>query len=149
MKEQNTQDITPENGADERSEILKRIEASNEAQARYARKQYTMSLIGAAANVLVLCLVVFLTVTLLPKVISTFQNLNVIMENVEMITNDLKEVDIEGMMKNIDSLVVDSTDSLNQAMKKINAIDIEKLNSAIRNLDDAVEPLANFANLFK
>ena len=136
-------------GVEDRDAIMKRIEASNAAQERYAKKQYKMSLISAGANVLVLGLVVFLIVTLLPKINSTFENLNVVMENIETITNELTAVDIEGMVDNIDDLVSGSSESLNQAMEKINAIDINKLNSAIENLNDAVEPLAKFANMFK
>ncbi len=135
--------------AEERAAIMKRIEASNAAQERYAKKQYKMSLIGAAANVTVLGLVVFLILTLLPKINATFEDLNTVMENVETITEELSSIDIEGMVGNIDDLVVGSSDSLGQAMKKINAIDIEKLNDAIRNLNDAVEPMARFANMFK
>lgn len=135
--------------AEERAAIMKRIEASNAAQERYAKKQYKMSLIGATANVAVLGLVVFLIFTLLPKINATFEDLNTVMENVETITEELSSIDIEGMVGNIDDLVVGSSDSLGQAMKKINAIDIEKLNDAIRNLNDAVEPMARFANMFK
>ena len=147
MSEQKTQSYV--NEAEERAAIMKRIEASNAAQERYAKKQYKMSLISAGANVIVLCLAVFLIFTMLPKINATFENLNAVMENVEPITEELSTVDIEGMVGNIDDLVVGSSDSLNQAMKKINAIDIEKLNNAIGNLNDAVEPLAKFANMFK
>ena len=147
MEEQKKQSFTDE--AAERAAIMKRLETSNAAQERYAKKQYKMSLISAAANVTVLILVIFLVLTLMPKINATFEDLNAVMENVESITKELSEVDIEGMVSNIDDLVVGSSDSLTQAMKKLNAIDIEKLNDAIRNLNDAVEPMARFANLFK
>ncbi len=147
MEEQKKQSFTDE--AAERAAIMKRLESSNAAQERYAKKQYKMSLISAAANVTVLILVIFLVLTLMPKINATFEDLNAVMENVESITKELSEVDIEGMVSNIDDLVVGSSDSLTQAMKKLNAIDIEKLNDAIRNLNDAVEPMARFANLFK
>ena len=147
MSEQEIQSYA--NEAEERAAIMKRLEASNAAQELYAKKQYRMSLISAGANVMVLGLVVFLILTLLPKINSTFENLNAVMENVETITEELSAVDIEGMVDNIDGLVAGSSESLSQAMKKINAIDIEKLNDAIRNLNDAVEPMARFANMFK
>ncbi len=147
MEEQ--KNLTNTTDSAEWAAIMKRLESSNAAQERYARKQYIMSLIGAGANLLALALVLFLTVTLLPRINSTFVGLNAVMKNVESITEDLAAVDIEGTMDSVNGLVNGSTDSLNQAMKKINAIDIEKLNSAIQNLNDAIEPMAKFANLFK
>ena len=146
MEEQKKQ--TPA-GAEDFSAVMKRLEASNAAQERYARKQYRMSQLSTVANLAVLALVVFLVATLLPKVNATFEDLNTVMKNVQTITEDLAEVDVEGMMGNIDDLVVESSDSLTQAMKKINALDIEKLNDAINNLNDAIEPMARFANMFK
>ncbi len=136
-------------GAEDFAAVMKRLEASNAAQERYARKQYRMSQLSTVANLAVLALVVFLVATLLPKVNATFEDLNTVMKNVQTITEDLAEVDVEGMMGNIDDLVVESSDSLTQAMKKINALDIEKLNDAINNLNDAIEPMARFANMFK
>ena len=108
-----------------------------------------MSQLSTVANLAVLALVVFLVATLLPKVNATFEDLNTVMKNVQTITEDLAAADVEGMMGNIDDLVVESSDSLTQAMKKINALDIEKLNDAINNLNDAIEPMARFANMFK
>ena len=108
-----------------------------------------MSLISAFSNVLVLAIVIYVVVTMIPKINATFEDLNVIMTNMESITEELASVDIEGMAGDVKTLVNGSSDSLNQAMKKINAIDIEKLNGAIQNLNDAVEPMARFANMFK
>ena len=136
-------------GEAERASVMKRIEASNAGQERYAKKQYTMSLISAFSNVLVLAIVIYVVATMIPKINATFEDLNVIMTNMESITEELASVDIEGMAGDVKTLVNGSSDSLNQAMKKINAIDIEKLNGAIQNLNDAVEPMARFANMFK
>lgn len=136
-------------GEAEHASVMKRIEASNAGQERYAKKQYTMSLISAFSNVLVLAIVIYVVVTMIPKINATFEDLNVIMTNMESITEELASVDIEGMAGDVKTLVNGSSDSLNQAMKKINAIDIEKLNGAIQNLNDAVEPMARFANMFK
>ena len=147
MEEQKT--FAQAAGEAERASVMKRIEASNAGQERYAKKQYTMSLISAFSNVLVLAIVIYVVVTMIPKINATFEDLNVIMTNMESITEELASVDIEGMAGDVKTLVNGSSDSLNQAMKKINAIDIEKLNGAIQNLNDAVEPMARFANMFK
>ena len=82
-------------GAEDFSAVMKRLEASNAAQERYARKQYRMSQLSTVANLAVLALVVFLVATLLPKVNATFEDLNTVMKNVQTITEDLAEVDVE------------------------------------------------------
>ncbi len=41
------------------------------------------------------------------------------------------------------------TEDIQDALKRLNSVDIETLNQAIRDLSDAVEPMAKFAQLFK
>ena len=45
--------------------------------------------------------------------------------------------------------ILDSQKNIGDAMKKINDIDIDGLNAAIKNLSDVVEPFANFFNRFR
>lgn len=130
------------------SSMLSRIEASNAGQEKYARKQYRMALISMISNVAVLGIVIFITITLLPKVNSALRSLNYIMNDMQSITSELSEVDFDRMVDDVNTLVNDSNDSLSDAMKKLNSIDFETLNKAIRNLNDTVEPLAKFFNRF-
>lgn len=46
-------------------------------------------------------------------------------------------------------LVTDNAAAVTEAMEKINALDFESLNNAIRDLESIVEPLAKLANLFR
>ncbi len=129
------------------SATMKKIEASNAGQERYAKKQYRMSQISAAANILVLAIVVYLTVILVPKVNSVFNDLNVILNNLDTITTELAAIDIDQMMNNVDGLVTQSSRDLKTAMEKVNSIDIDTLNSAIQNLNDTIKPLADFFHI--
>lgn len=49
---------------------------------------------------------------------------------------------------NANQLVVDNSDAVSEAMTKINSVDFEALNKAIRDLADIVEPLARVSNFF-
>lgn len=129
--------------------LMEEIRQSNAGQEKYARRQYRMSQITAIASVLVLVVVCAVCLFLVPKVIDTYQNMQVILEDVKVITGDLAEVDIDQMVGDVDKLVVTSEKNINSAMEKIEEIDIEGLNQAIRNLSDAVEPLANLFNRFR
>jgi len=128
--------------------ILERIEASNAGQEKYARKQYRMSQLTALASVIILAVVIYISATLIPQVHTTLQSVNYMMEDLNSVTSELAEIDLEEMIKNVDALVVSSETSIQDAMKKLNALDVETLNEAIRNLNDAVAPLANLFNRF-
>lgn len=129
--------------------LMERIEASNAGQEKYARKQYHMSRITAAASVAILAVVLYTVSIFIPKVNVTYQNMELIMEDLQTITSELAEADINQMISDVDELAVKSQENIGSAMEKINAIDIEGLNQAIRNLSDAVEPFAKFFNQFR
>lgn len=129
--------------------LMERIEASNAGQEKYARKQYRMSQITALASVIVLAVVLYTAAILIPKVNVTYQNMQLILENVKVITTELAEADLDQMITNVDQLVVSSETNINEAMEKINAIDIEELNTAIKSLSDVVEPFAQFFGRFR
>ena len=127
--------------------MMERIEASNAGQEKYAKKQYLMSQITALCSILVLIIVIYAAVTLIPKANTTFQNLNLIMEDLDTITSDLAEADLGGMIS--DHLVSSSEDSVQNALNQLNSIDIDTLNQAINHLNDTVTPFANFFNKFR
>lgn len=134
---------------DEVCALMERIEASNAGQEKYARKQYHMSRITAAASVIILAVVLYTASVFIPKVNVTYQNMELIMEDLQVITSELAEADINQMISDVDELAVRSQENIGSAMEKINAIDIDGLNQAIRNLSDAVEPFAKFFNQFR
>ncbi len=53
---------------------------------------------------------------------------------------------IDNMIGNVNKVVVDNTQAATEAISNIQNIDIDQLNEAIRNLSDAVEPLAKLNN---
>lgn len=97
--------------------MMERIEASNAGQEKYAKKQYRMSQITALCSILVLIIVIYAAVTLIPKANTTFQNLNLIMEDLDTITSDLAEADLGGMISDIDHLVSSSEDSVPERLR--------------------------------
>lgn len=128
--------------------IMERIEKSNDGQERYAKKQYHMSQISAVASVAVLAIVIYVSATLLPVATKTFQDINAITKDLQVITAELSESDLQGMISDVDSLVSTSEKGIQDAVGTLNSIDIDTLNKAIKDLSDVVEPLANFFNRF-
>lgn len=146
--EVNSKEKKPEESALSRAEfarVMEEIRKSNAGQEKYARRQYRMAQITTLASLLMLAAVCAVCLMIIPKVNTTYENMELIMENLKVITGQLAEVDMDEMVGDINSLVTTSEKNINSAMKKIDDIDIEGLNDAIHNLSDAVEP---FAKLF-
>lgn len=72
----------------------------------------------------------------------------IIMDNMETVTQTLADADLGGMVENVNTLTTDSQSAVTEAIEKLDAIDIDTLNKAIRDLSDVVEPLAKVSKFF-
>jgi hypothetical protein len=66
-----------------------------------------------------------------------------VLTDLQTVTYELTQVDMAGMVSNVDSLVTSSQEAVTQATEKLEAIDIDALNSAIADLYSVVGPLAD------
>lgn len=71
-----------------------------------------------------------------------------VVSNLEQITDELAKADLAGMAQDISSLVGTAQEGIEEAVDKLNAIDLEALNKAIQDLQAVIEPLADFVGLF-
>lgn len=131
--------------------LLESIEKTNRKQAAFARFQVIISVL------LVLCCVVLLIAgfTILPKIQAIITEAETVVLNMELLTTELAKTnvtdvinDIEALVSNVDELVSTSQTGVEQTMTKINAIDFDALNNAIRDLSNVVEPLAKVVKRF-
>lgn len=125
-------------------EFMKRLEASNARQEKYARKQYRMSQITALASIVMLILVIYACGTVIPRVNALFSNMEIVLKDVETVTSQLAGSNLDQMIDGINQLVSTSEYSIRQAVERLNAVDIETLNQAIKGLYDVVNPLSKF-----
>ena len=129
----------------ELQELLERLDQSNRQQAKYARWQCIFSVAAA-----VCCVGLFVLVyNLMPEVRSLTGQMETVLANLELVTDQLAGMDLGSMVRNVDDLVVTTQEGVEQTMGQLNAINFEELNRAIRNLSDVVEPLAKFFNTFR
>ena len=130
--------------------ILEKLEKSNRQQVRSARLQ-CFSFLAA-----VCCLLLLLTVA---KIVPDIKELSgeisgialqaeSVLTNLETVTQELAAADLEGLVTDVDGLVSVSQAGVENAVEKMNAIDIETLNKAIEDLAKIVEPLAKVPSLF-
>ena len=118
-------------------ELLERLDESNRKQAKYAKWQCILSVAAA-----VCCVGLFVLVwQIMPEVRSLTGQMETVLMNLELVTDQLAGMDLGSMVRNVDDLVVTTQEGLG-------AIDFEALNQAIQDLADVVEPLARFFNVF-
>ena len=74
--------------------------------------------------------------------------MDVILTNLDEVTQELAQADLAGMVENVDTLATTSQSAVEHATEKLDTIDLDTLNKAIQDLADVVEPLARFFNVF-
>ena len=86
----------------------------------------------------------------------SLQKIGTVLVDVYNRLTELAQSDLSGMVTNMDTLVANvdglvgtSQAGVEETMKKINAIDFDALNQAIKDLSDVIEPIAKFFNTFK
>lgn len=143
-KEKNTDGELPQ-------ELLKELVSNSKKQLFYTRLAALVAFVAAAA--LLICLIV-----LVPTVVKTVNRANEVMAKASG-TIELADTAIAGvtemseaitaMGNDMDAFLAENAESVEQVMKKLDEIDFEGLNSAIKDLGDVVEPLASFFGKFK
>lgn len=117
----------------------------------YARIRTLTALVIAAG-------IIYCAIIVLPSVLGTVQQAKQVMAQVsdtitladaaiESITEMSKA--ITDMGNNMDTFITENANSVEQIMKKIDSVDFEGLNKAIKDLGDTVEPFAKFFGKFK
>lgn len=128
----------------ELQEWMDRLEKFNHQQAKYARLQCLFTVVAA-----VCCVSLFALVYIkMPAMRDVVVKMETVLENLETVTDQMADMDLATMVKNVDDLVVTSQAGVEQAMDQLNAIDFNTLNRAIDDLADVVDPLAKFFNVF-
>ena len=133
-------------------DLLEQMEKANRKQVAYARLQFIFSVVAAICCILLL----LAGVKVLPQLQEAALQAETVLTNLESVTTELAQADLIGMVENVDALVTNvdglvgtSQEGVEQTMAKINAIDFDALNDAIKDLSDVIEPIAKFFNTFK
>ena len=100
--------------------------------------------------VILICMLVltFFIVNAAGQITELAEQAKFVMDNLDVVTWELANADIGGMIENMGALTTDSQAIVEEAMSKLNAINLDALNQAIEDLANIVEPLANFTKFF-
>ena len=124
--------------------LLEKIEKQTRQQALFTK---ILCVFCAVILICMLVLTVFI-VNAAGQITELAEQAKFVMDNLDVVTWELANADIGGMIENIGALTTDSQAIVEEAMSKLNAINLDALNQAIEDLANIVEPLANFTKFF-
>lgn len=99
------------------------------------RQQLWLTRILAAAASLTAAVILVAVLMILPFAVRSLRQ-------ADQVLSGLQKADLPGMVENINNLTKGSQEEINKTVDKLNRLDVESLNKAIQNLEDATRPLA-------
>lgn len=130
------------------TELLEKIEKNEERRIRYARRQFLASLVTAVCCVLLLGGGLGTYAAVVPGLRAALEEVRTVTADLGRVSEQLTEADLTGLVEHVDKMAVTSEEGVKEALEKIESIDIDGLNRAIKALSDVVEPLARLMGRF-
>ncbi len=138
-------------GAPSTEDLLRQILEADKKEVKYAKR---------AAFFMMGIFLIFLVaaIILVPKIVTTLNSANtaikaanetLVQANEALTGINTMTTSITGTSDKMNSMLVDNSQSLTDAVDKMNKIDFAGLNQAIQDLQDAVGPFATLMNKFK
>lgn len=139
--------------------LLKQIEKANRRQTLCCIVLCIFALISALS-----CIVAFTAVyqilppileivpqisKVLPEITGLITQMQTVLSNLETTTSQLAQLDVSRMVTDVSELVATGQQGLEQTLAKLNSIDFDTLNKAIKDLAAVVEPLAKVSSVFR
>ena len=127
---------------DDMLSVLKQIQKDTAEQKEMQRQRLFLSKISTGVVTLLTIIVIGTLVWVIPTLNDFVQTIDVavvqlteVMSEISVITNELQEAEFVEILNNVNSL-------LEQSNEKLSALDVEEFNKALKNLGDALSPLA-------
>lgn len=130
------------------TELLEKMEKNEERRNRYARRQFLVSVVTAVCCVLILGVGIGAYVAVVPGLRDALVEIRTVTADLSRISEQLTEADLAGLVEHVDQMAVTSEQGVKEALEKIESIDIDELNRAIKALSDVVTPLARLMGKF-
>ena len=132
-------------------ELLRKIERSSRIQI-YSGYVRTGLMLVCAVCMAALVVMVFRLMPQINEILAqaqhAFNQVGTVLDYLEQTSYQLSQVDMQGMVSNVDGLVPTGQQSLQATMEKLNSIDFDALNKAIKDLSAVTQSLANVTRIF-
>ena len=86
-----------------------------------------------------------------PRIIGMLANAENAVSKLSEVAEDVESLSSEAnrLVQNINRVVIDNTQSITNALEKLNGVDFDRLNDVIDNLANTVEALSNITSIFR
>ena len=132
-------------------ELLRKIEKNSRMQTYSGYARTALVLVCAVCIVVLTCAVMKLMPqvnVILGQAQGAVDQVGTVLDYLEQTSAQLSQVDMQGMVSNVDSLVTTGQQSLEATMDKLNSVDFETLNQAIKDLAAVTESLSKVTKIF-
>ena len=132
-------------------ELLRKIEKNSRMQTYSGYARTVLVLVCAVCVVALTCAVMKLMPqinAILGQAQDAVHQVGTVLDYLEQTSYQLSQVDLQGMVSHVDGLVTTGQQSLEASMEKLNGVDFEALNKAIKDLAAVIEPLAKMTKVF-
>ena len=132
-------------------ELLRKIEKNSRMQTYSGYARTALVLVCAVCIVVLTCAVMKLMPqinAILGQAQGAVDQVGTVLDYLEQTSYQLSQVDLQGMVSNVDGLVTTGQQSMEATMEKLNGIDFDALNKAIQDLSAVTQSLANVARIF-
>ena len=132
-------------------ELLRKIEKNSRMQTYSGYARTVLVLVCAVCIVVLTCAVMKLLPqinAILGQAQDAVKQVETVLDYLEQTSYQLSQVDMQGMVSNVDGLVTTGQQSLQATMEKLNSIDFDALNKAIKDLSAVTQSLANVTRIF-
>ncbi len=132
---------------------------------KYQKRSSRITRIAAIAVLFIVVAFAVALILIIPRVVNLMDHASESLAEVDALIEDTGEVieelggiteeingvvaEAEVLIDNSNTMVENNTDAITETVQKLNNVDFETLNKAIKNLSDVVEPLAKFFNVFQ
>lgn len=122
-----------------------------------SRKQLFYARVRTLAMVIIAAAVILFLISMAPGLLKTVNQANDVMvqasDTITLANAAIESITemsgaITDMGENMDTFITENAESVAAVMEKIEAVDFEGLNKAIKDLGTVIEPLAKFFNIF-
>lgn len=122
-----------------------------------SRKQLFYARVRTFAMVIIAAAVILFLISMAPGLLKTVNQANDVMaqasDTITLANAAIESITemsgaITDMGENMDTFITENAESVAAVMEKIEAVDFEGLNKAIKDLGTVIEPLAKFFNIF-
>ena len=114
---------------------------TNKQDTHYSKGTYYFTMIIAIASALTFFVILICAIVIVPKAVNLIGTAQTTLDNMQTVSENLMDLKLSDSIQNIDDNTSRAMQDVSDSMEKIESLDVESLNQAIRDLSESVENL--------